>query len=77
MKSKKKVDRWTVKEERDGTTWWLIRGGAFTDKVSNRYKHRLFEDYDEACVYSGNINRQNGRATEVVKARTKYGKVYG
>tara|TARA_X000001382_G_scaffold62218_1_gene42877 strand:- start:11880 stop:12101 length:222 start_codon:yes stop_codon:yes gene_type:complete len=66
-------DRWTIKEEKDGTTWWLIRGGAFTNVINKNYPHRVFDDYKEAILRSGNINRLSGRETDVVKVRYRRG----
>ena len=61
---------WTIKEEIDGTTWWMIRGGAFTDVINQKYPLRFFESKEEAEIYSANINRRLNKKTKVVETLT-------
>ena len=62
-------DKWTIKEEKENTTWWMIRGGAFSNVINNKYPHRLFEDEDEARRYCSNINRRMDRNAVVVNVK--------
>ena len=64
---------WTIKEERDGTTWWMIRGGAFSNIINNKYPHRIWEDKDEADRYCANMNRRANRNSKVIEVRYRYG----
>tara|TARA_R100000664_G_C2726435_1_gene118275 strand:- start:318 stop:533 length:216 start_codon:yes stop_codon:yes gene_type:complete len=68
--------KWTLKEERDGTTWWVIRGGAFSNVINSKYPHRLWDDKDEIDMYCSNMNRRSNRKCEVVEVRHRDGKKY-
>jgi hypothetical protein len=49
--TKDSVDKcrtWAIKEVRDGSDWWMIRGGAFSNKVNNKYPKRLFKERRDA-----------------------------
>ena len=68
--------KWTLKEDRDGTTWWVIRGGAFSNVINSKYPHRLWDDKDEMDMYCRNMNRRSNRKCEVVEVRYRDGKKY-
>lgn len=70
------MSRWTIKEKRDDTTWWMIRGGAFSNVINKDYPNRLFEEKEDAEMYSNNLNRRSGRKTKVVKVEYKDAKEY-
>ena len=69
-------NKWTIKEEIDCTTWWIIRGGAFTNSITEKYPHRFFESKEEADVYSSNLNRRLNKKTEVVNVDSVFIKPY-
>ena len=71
-----KIVSWTIKEEIDGTTWWMIRGGAFTNAISHKYPHRFFESREEAEIYSANLNRRLNKKTKVVDVSPTLMKAY-
>ena len=73
---KKQKHRWTIKEDKDGVEWWMIRGGAFSNKINKRYPHRLFESRMDAEVYSNSINRSYDRKSKIVQVECKNGKSY-
>mgnify|MGYP003112408270 CR=1 FL=1 len=66
------VKRWTIKEEIDGETWWVIRGGAFTNVINESYPRRLFESREDADEYCNRINMRTDRNAKVVKVKTKW-----
>jgi hypothetical protein len=70
------TERWTIKEEKDGVVWWMIRGGAFSNKVNDKYPNRLFNTREDAELYSNNVNRSYDRKTQLVKVEYKDGKTY-
>tara|TARA_R100001082_G_scaffold79992_1_gene47231 strand:- start:836 stop:1051 length:216 start_codon:yes stop_codon:yes gene_type:complete len=69
-------NKWTIREERDGVTWWMIRGGAFSNVINKEYPHRLFDDIDDVKMYCNNINRDSGRKCEVVEVEHRYSNEY-
>tara|TARA_R100000234_G_scaffold118364_1_gene98650 strand:- start:230 stop:493 length:264 start_codon:yes stop_codon:yes gene_type:complete len=67
--------RWAIKEEKDdGSTWWMIRGGAFSNVINTKYNYRLFESKDDAIMQSNDMNRLYGRKTTVAEVRYKNAK---
>ncbi len=65
--TKDSVDKWrtwAIKEVRDGSDWWMIRGGAFSNKVNNKYPKRLFKERRDAELFSNNLNREGNWKTE-------------
>ena len=67
--------RWAIKEEKgDGSTWWMIRGGAFSNVINTKYNYRLFESQDDAIMQSNDMNRLYGRKTTVAEVRYKNAK---
>ena len=62
-------DKWTIKEEKGDTTWWMIRGSAFSNVINHKYPHRVFEDKEEADRYCSNINRVGNRNSVVVNVK--------
>tara|TARA_R110002020_G_scaffold308985_4_gene524529 strand:+ start:541 stop:777 length:237 start_codon:yes stop_codon:yes gene_type:complete len=70
------ISKWTIKEEINGDTWWIIRGGAFSNVINDKYPHRFFETKEEAEVYSGNLNRRINKKTKVVDVGSVYIKPY-
>ena len=68
--------KWTIKEEKNGITWWMIRGGAFSSVVNNKYPNRLFDEREDAEMISNDSNRLYGRSTEVVEVEFKDVKAY-
>ena len=71
------MSRWTIKEEKDdGTTWWMIRGGAFSNVINRKYPNRLFDSRKDASMYSSNIIRLYGRKTTIVEVEYKDAKEY-
>tara|TARA_R100000458_G_C8111384_1_gene134025 strand:- start:267 stop:503 length:237 start_codon:yes stop_codon:yes gene_type:complete len=75
-RNKKGDIRWTIKEVKNGTTWWMIRGGAFSNVVNNKYQHRLWDEIEDVQVYCNNLNRNNDRKCEVVEVSHEYSKAY-
>ena len=67
--------KWTIKEERDGTTWWMIRGGAFSNVINKKYPHKLWDNKEDVDRYCNNVNRVQRRKSEVVKAGYRFGKL--
>ena len=67
--------RWAIKEEKDdGSTWWMIRGGAFSNVINTKYNYRLLESKDDAIMQSNDMNRLYGRKTTVAEVRYKNAK---
>jgi hypothetical protein len=67
--------RWAIKEEKDdGSTWWMIRGGAFSNVINTKYNYRLFESKDDAIMQSNDMNRLYGRKTKIAEVRYKNAK---
>tara|TARA_R100000278_G_scaffold106463_1_gene83026 strand:+ start:1667 stop:1870 length:204 start_codon:yes stop_codon:yes gene_type:complete len=58
---------WTIKEERHDGTWWLIRGNAFTNKITDKYPNKVFEYADEAISLRDRLNVKRGVNVEVVE----------
>ena len=58
---------WAIKEVRDGSDWWMIRGGAFSNKTNNKYPKRLFKEKGDAELFSNNLNREGNWKTEIVE----------
>jgi len=58
---------WTIKEERHDGTWWLIRGNAFTNKITDKYPNRVFETVNEAKSLRDRLNLRRGVETEIVE----------
>ena len=69
-----KNSRWTIREEKNGAMWWMIRGGAFSNKTNDRYPHRFFETKEDAEMYSNSINRVSDRKSEIIEVIYKYAK---
>jgi len=69
--SKVSESKWTIKEEKNNTTWWMIRGGAFSNVINKKYPNRLFDERKDAEMISNNSNRLYGRNTEVVEVEFK------
>jgi len=64
--------RWAIKEEKDdGSIWWMIRGGAFSNVINTRYNYRLFESRDDAIMQSNDMNRLYNRKTTISEVRCK------
>ena len=71
------MSKWTIKEVKDdGTTWWMIRGGAFSNLINERYPNRLFDTEMDALKSSNNVNRLYGRKTTIVKVEYEDAKKY-
>ncbi len=68
--------KWTIKEEKDGITWWMIRGGAFSNVINRNYPNRLFDEREDAEMISNVSNRLYERNTEIVKVEFKDAKEY-
>ena len=69
--------RSTIKEEKDdGTTWWMIRGGAFSNVINSKYPNRLFDEREDAEMISNDSNRLYDRNTEIVEVEFKNVKAY-
>ena len=51
----------------------MIRGGAFSNIINNKYPHRIWEDKDEADRYCANMNRRANRNSKVIEVRYRYG----
>ena len=66
-------NKWTIKEEKDGTDWWIIRGGAFSNVINEKYPHRLWDDEEEVYDYCNNMNRRSNRNSKVVEVKFGYG----
>jgi len=62
-----KTRAWAIKENRDGYDWWMIRGGAFSSKINNKYPKRLFKNKRDAELFSNNLNREGNWETEIVE----------
>ena len=58
---------WAIKEIRDGSDWWMIRGGAFSNKTNNKYPKRLFKEKGDAELFSNNLNREGNWKTKIVE----------
>ena len=74
--SKVSKSKWTIKEEKDNTTWWMIRGGAFSNVINNKYPNRLFDEREDAEMISNDSNRLYDRNTEIVEVEFKNVKAY-
>jgi len=65
---------WTIVEKKDGVTWHMVRGGAFSNIINKRYPKRIFDVREDAELYSNHLNREGGNKTtvkEVFKNGTK------
>ena len=64
---------WAIKEDRDGTMWWMIRGGAWSNVVNNKYPHKLWDSKEEADKCCADTNRRYYRKGKVVEVVYNYG----
>jgi|TARA_R110000803_G_scaffold99917_2_gene168092 hypothetical protein len=69
---------WAIKEDRDETTWWMIRGGAFSNVINKKYPKRIFGSREDAELSSNKLNRESRRNTKVQElsnARNRFTKI--